>query len=51
MQNGKPDLKERTKAYARRVIVRPARMSALLDEPRHLTAIFTTILNKSRGRT
>ena len=118
MLNGKPDLKERTKAYARRVIriyvalpketvaqvlgkqalrsgtsvganyreadrarskpefisklgdclkelaeteywlellvdeniVRPARMSALLDEPRQLTAIFTTIINKSRGR-
>lgn len=118
MQNGKPDLKERTKAYARRVIrmyvalpketvaqvlgkqalrsgtsvganyreadrarskaefiskmgdclkelaeteywlellvdenmVRPAKMSALLDETRQLTAIFTTIINKSRGR-
>lgn len=118
MQNGKPDLKERTKGYARRVIrmyvalpketvaqvlgrqalrsgtsvganyreadrgrskaefiskmgdclkelaeteywlellvdediVRPSQMSALLDETRQLTAIFTTIINKSRSR-
>jgi len=118
MQNGKTDLKERTKGYARRVIrmyvalpketvaqvlgrqalrsgtsvganyreadrgrsraefiskmgdclkelaeteywlellvdeniVRPARMSAWLDETRQLVAIFTTIINKSRGR-
>ena len=32
-------------------IVRPPKMSALLDECRQLIAIFTTIINKSRGST
>ena len=32
-------------------IVPPAKMSALLDECRQLIAIFTTIINKSRGAT
>ena len=32
-------------------IVRPAKMNQLLDETRQLLAIFTTIINKSRGST